>query len=78
MQLSEAEKLENWETVENRLQPVAQLRRFHLSADEFPSVTSRQILAIQRRVAVSRPNVQSFEQHGLSTIATRGFIVSIM
>ena len=76
---SETGKLENWETVENRLQPVAglrQLHQFHLSADGFPSVTSRQILAIQRRISVSRPNVQSFEQSGRpSTTATRFFAV---
>ena len=42
-------------------------------------MTSRQILANQRRVSVSRPNVQSFEQFGRpSTTATRVFAVSVM
>ena len=38
-------------------------------------MTSRQILAIQGRVTVSRPNVQCFEQFGLSTAATQVVVV---
>ena len=61
------------ESVENRLRSCA----VSSSADGIPNVTSRQIVTIQRRVAVSRLNVQSLNNSGCRRLQHAVFLFQL-